>query len=744
MTNYLTSLVNNKFFTVRNALLVVTIALVIFVFMMAGNRIVDANARSSEAEQANEINLIIDKISQMKLAIGGLRTNVLSAIGYKDGTGADLVDIIEANGEFISDSFQDILDGVNSLELGGKSEFVETYRNSFNAYKAGISLSVSYLNDPESAEVSRGKLTRQVIREAGTIIESLLDIRSAIENEYRPSNPKLAAVADLKHQLWYLIDYSSLEAAQIANKISGHEPIDFDTLNTLTRYVGHMQASWKLATGITASADLGPSVTELVSKIEQEFFEDYTYEKDDVYGEGEEDPEAEEQAIEYSVTPDDWKQSYSTATQSMNAMNSAATTLAEELNMAALSDANGDVVNATVLMVVALLLAAFAIWVVFSRVVNPINALSDTMIVLADGNLEVEIPNADRVDEVGSMARSVETFKENALERRRMETEQREREEAERVAEAERKEDQRRRDEEQRVADERREQEERENRRDEMLKLADQFEASVMGVVSAVGESASGMESAARGLTGIADNTSQQSGNVADAAQQASNNANMVASAAEELSASVREITGQTTQSSVKARDAVTRTENAGHDIAQLVDAAQKIGDVVKLINDIAEQTNLLALNATIEAARAGDAGKGFAVVASEVKSLANQTASATQEISEQVAGMQEATNLAVKAMDEIKTIISDIDSTAVSIATAVEEQDASTQEIARNVAEVSAGTEEVTSNITNVSMGANMTGTEATTVLESAQALSSQAADLRTEVESFLTTIRS
>jgi len=217
----------------------------------------------------------------------------------------------------------------------------------------------------------------------------------------------------------------------------------------------------------------------------------------------------------------------------------------------------------------------------------------------------------------------------------------------------------------------------------------------------------------------------------------------MVASAAEELSASVREITGQTTLSSAAARDAVTRTEAASADISELVDAAAKIGEVVKLINDIAEQTNLLALNATIEAARAGDAGRGFAVVASEVKSLANQTARATQEISEQVGGMQQATNTAVGAMDQIKSIISDIEATSVSIASAVEEQDASTQEIARNVSEVSNGTEEVTSNIHLVNEGATSTGKAATEVLSAAQILTQQSVELRKQVEGFLKNVR-
>lgn len=754
MANPLDSILNNRFFTVRNALMGVTMLLSAFVIVMSMNNISDANGRSATASKAMEINQILDEIAQTKLTIGGLRTNLMAAHGGQNAIDSETLDqfntvydTVETFHEAMLPEFQALgFKAASKKKKEDKLTVLELqYKAYIDAYKAFSDIKKKeILEQLELPKADRTASSRSILKSTGNVIDALRDIRSTIENTYRPNVPELAAVMSLKHQLWNLIDYSSQEAAQIGNLIASKDPISSDTSLTLSVYSGHMQASWKVASSIVSSANLGKEINDKVSQINAAFFEEFIYAKDDVYMDGEPDPSIEDQVVEYSISVDDWTNSYTVATKPINAMSVAANQLAQKLNTEATSQAQADVVAATTVMIVAILLGGLAFWVVLSRVVRPINKLSDTMMVLADGNLEVTIPNTDRVDEVGSMARSVEVFKENALERQQMEEMQRQRDEEERIAKQEREEERRQMEEEQRLEREQREEEERERRREEMLRLADQFEASVMGVVSAVGESAGGMEIAARGLTQIADNTSNQSSNVADAAQQASSNANMVASAAEQLSASVREITGQTTQSSVKARDAVERTDNAGHDIAQLVDAAQKIGDVVKLINDIAEQTNLLALNATIEAARAGDAGKGFAVVASEVKSLANQTANATQEISEQVSGMQQATNLAVTAMDEIKTIISDIDSTAVSIATAVEEQDASTQEIARNVSEVSAGTEQVTVNINDVSQGANMTGSEATKVLESAAEVSQQVTELREQVENFLKTIRS
>jgi methyl-accepting chemotaxis protein len=276
------------------------------------------------------------------------------------------------------------------------------------------------------------------------------------------------------------------------------------------------------------------------------------------------------------------------------------------------------------------------------------------------------------------------------------------------------------------------------------LKIADDFEASVKGVVDAVASAATELQASSQSMTATAEETSRQSTTVAAASEEATANVQTVASAAEELSASVQEISRQVSKSVQIAGAAVTEAKKTDTTVQGLATAAQKIGDVVKLISDIAGQTNLLALNATIEAARAGEAGKGFAVVASEVKNLANQTARATDEITAQIGAIQTATNDAVEAIRHIAETISEMNQISTAISAAVEEQGATTKEIARNVAQAAEGSANVAETISGVSRAASETGSSAGQVLNAAGELSVQAERLRREVDNFLGSVRS
>jgi len=345
---------------------------------------------------------------------------------------------------------------------------------------------------------------------------------------------------------------------------------------------------------------------------------------------------------------------------------------------------------------------------------KPVHAMTGAMGRLADGDLTAEIPASGREDEIGLMAAAVQVFKDNAIEVKRLESEQA--------------------------------QNERRALRDKakaMQELAGAFENSVGTVVKAVSTAARGMESSAEGLAATAEHTSDRSQAVTNAAEQASANVQTVASAAEELSAAISEISRQVSQSTMIANEAVTEIDGTNAKVQGLADAANRIGEVVALITDIADQTNLLALNATIEAARAGEAGKGFAVVAGEVKNLANQTAKATEEISTQIDAIQGATEDAVGAIQSIGGTINRISEIASTIASAVEEQGAATQEIARNVEHASSGTAEVTTSIREVNKAAEDTGVAATDIRSAAHELSGQSDNLSEEVANFLVAIR-
>ncbi|MGY3474635.1 methyl-accepting chemotaxis protein [Bradyrhizobium ottawaense] len=280
-------------------------------------------------------------------------------------------------------------------------------------------------------------------------------------------------------------------------------------------------------------------------------------------------------------------------------------------------------------------------------------------------------------------------------------------------------------------------------RKADMTKLADGFEAAIGEIVETVSSAATELEASASTLSSTAGRAQELATVVASGSEAASTNVHSVASAAEEMSSSVREIGRQVQDSSRIASEAVSQAHATTERVSELSRAASRIGDVVELINAIAGQTNLLALNATIEAARAGEAGRGFAVVASEVKALAEQTAKATGEIGQQVGGIQAATQDSVSAIGEISGTIARLSEIAATIAAAVEQQGAATQEIARNVQQAAQGTQQVSSNVGDVQRGASETGSASSQVLSAAQMLSRDSNRLKLEVGKFLNSVR-
>ncbi|MDY0871848.1 methyl-accepting chemotaxis protein [Dongia rigui] len=387
---------------------------------------------------------------------------------------------------------------------------------------------------------------------------------------------------------------------------------------------------------------------------------------------------------------------------------------------ASAASATGDAIYASsrmiviVSLVVAILFGVVAAVVLVRGISGPATAIASTLQTMATGNLDIKVPETDRRDEMGDIAKASLVFQEGMIKARKLDQEAKQ--EAERQAER--------------------------GRQVELAVTA--FETVITEVVAVVSAAATELQSTAQTLSATAEETAQQSTAVAAATEEMSQNVQTVASATEELSASISEISSQVSESTRIVGNAVDQANDTNAKVKSLSEAALKIGEVVNLINDIAGQTNLLALNATIEAARAGEAGKGFAVVASEVKTLATQTSRATDEIAAQIRSIQEATDQSATAIGTITQTIGRVNEISTGIASAVEEQGAATQEISRNVQQAAAGSAEVSSNIVGVTQASQQTSAGSTQVLSAASELAHNGERLKREVDTFLHKVRS
>jgi methyl-accepting chemotaxis protein len=359
--------------------------------------------------------------------------------------------------------------------------------------------------------------------------------------------------------------------------------------------------------------------------------------------------------------------------------------------------------------------AALIFFVLYSLVGKPLNSLKGSFDKMAGGDHNADVPEAKRIDEIGLIGKAVMAFREGLRTKANAESEA----EIARQSQSERE------------------------RRQVMSDLAADFERSVGSIVNAVGEASGEMKASAEALNAIASRTSGQTTSIASATEQAATNVRTVAAASEELSSSIHEITSKAQMSSTIALQAVEQANLSDARIRDLEAAAGKVGEVVNLIQAIAQQTNLLALNATIEAARAGDAGKGFAVVATEVKTLASQTAKATEDISAHINVIQSATSGTVEAIQSIRATIDEMNQIAQAITDNMEQQGAATADIARNVHEAAQGTDEVASHVHAMAEATQETGHASNLALDTASRLVEQSAEMREQIRQFVAQVR-
>jgi methyl-accepting chemotaxis protein len=540
---------------------------------------------------------------------------------------------------------------------------------------------------------------------AQAYLDSILATSSALEASLKLVDPVVDQLLMVKQSAWAARNYGGLVAARI-EAAAGKRAWAPADITSAAEDTGRAAQAWSQIKEAAARPDAPPTIVVAADRVRQP-------EAVALIGRQQEVIKAlsNGQTVE---TPVIELQKLNTASLSYG-VDVANASLAEMVARAEqqMSNATWRLVSNGLMMLVALLISGAGLVTVQRRVSTPIRKLTEAMRRLADHDLTVVLEGTARGDEIGDMSRAVEVFKESMIKADQL------------------------------TAEQQTEHSRRERRRTAIEQLIKAFDASVTESLQTLATASTELEVTAQSMSSTAEQTSNKSVAVAAASEQASANVQTVAAATEELTASITEISRQVAESTGVASDAVAQAERTNAEMQALADAAQRIGDVVKLISGIAEQTNLLALNATIEAARAGEAGKGFAVVAAEVKNLATQTARATEEITAQVSGIQGATGSSVQAIQTIASTITCVNQIASAIAAAVEEQGAATREIARNVQQASMGTTQVSSHIASVSQAAGETGAAAGDVLNSVKVLVRLSDALPKDVDAFVNNIR-
>ena len=538
------------------------------------------------------------------------------------------------------------------------------------------------------------------------VIDRLEALSARLSTDIRMVDPIISELVEIKKASWIVRDQSGL-ARNIYGEVLQANAITPAQSAKFTDFEARIDNAWNQLADLTSRAGEPASITDVVKAARAEYFNHLKPEFAAI----------REAAASGKPQPMGVEEMMTSSTAGLAILMKVPEAAIAEIftyaeNRAA--SATRTVLIESAVFLLALVVGVVGVLAIRGRVVRPIHGIVAAMRVVADGRLDDEIPYRDRADEIGELAAALAVFKENAVEKLRL------------------------------AVQEQQAQAQREKRQAAIEAAIRDFESAASGLLDAFAEAANRMTSTSASMSETAERTTQQATAVVKASDLTSMNVQTVAGATEELSASIGEISRQVTQSAAIAGRAVDEAKRTDTTVNGLTDAANRIGEVVQIIQDIASQTNLLALNATIEAARAGEAGKGFAVVAGEVKTLASQTSKATGDIAEQIAAIQNVAQEAVTAIRAIGGTIGEISGIATAIASAVEEQGAATSDIAANVQQASQSVQEVTTNIAGVSQAADQTGHAAHDVTVAAADITRQAGDLRNHVASFLERIRS
>jgi len=574
-------------------------------------------------------------------------------------------------------------------------------------FKALTGLQKEFWDDVAKPKASRrATLPKEYLDTTAALLVTLDKLSAALAAAVNHQDATIDQLLAIKQIAWLLRNTGG-EASLIISKGLAAGRIAPEIRLTYTKFLGGTEIAWN-ALELTASGmQLPAALSSAIAAVKTAYFEpDYLALRERLLTTliAGEKPE---------LTANQWSPltvgRLSNAVKVAEAALDAARNHTSEQHSAALR----SLVLQLALLASALVLTFGAMMAVTRRVIKPLHNMRDAMLQVASGDLTVDTGYGDRRDEIGALAGALETFKQQAADKLRIEEQERERNAGAAT------------------------------RQKAIETHVGEFETTVRQTLQKLGDASSQMRTTSSGLSAVSRQTNERVQVAEKASGEASMSVESVASASEELSASINDISQQAAHAAGIASRAVGQARDTDGTVQGLAKSAGRIGEVVGLINTIAAQTNLLALNATIEAARAGEAGRGFAVVASEVKSLASQTAKATEEISEQIADIQKVAGEAIDAIKGIGSIIGEVNEVATAIAAAVQEQGAATQEITRSTQHAAQGTKNVSDNITGVKTDADASAAAAEDVKRASETLETQSQELGNQVTEFLGKIR-
>jgi len=591
-----------------------------------------------------------------------------------------------------------------TADFPGKATLVPEFNRLMQALIALQTESWDQMSKPKASR--RAGLAKEFQDNVDSVLAMLEKVSSALTAAVTHNDPVIDQLLSIKQMAWLMRNTSGDASVIVSNALAVNK-ISPELQRSYVKLTGGIETGWNALEIASSGTELPQGLVSALAAAKTSYFDpQYLALRDRLI-----------QAVATGEKPEMPATAWTplTVDKMSTAVVVAERALDEAKNhsIAQWSVAQRSLILQLVLLSTAILLAVGAIVTITRRVTTPLLTIRDAMLKVAGGDLTVDAGYSDRQDEIGALAGALGTFKKQAMEKAEIEAQERHRN-----ANAS-------------------------QRQQAVEQYIGMFEIQMRDTLGALGSASDQMNTTSDGMAAVSSQTNARVQDAARASGEASVNVQNVAAAAEELSASINDISRQASHAAGIASRAVSQAQQTDNTVQGLAQTANRIGEVVGLINDIASQTNLLALNATIEAARAGEAGRGFAVVASEVKSLASQTAKATEDISEQIADIQKVANEAIEAIKSIGGIIGEVNEVATAIAAAVEEQGAATQEITRSTQQAADGTRNVSDNISGVSADADAAGAAAQDVKVASETLATQTRQLGTQVTDFLGKIR-